>query len=305
MLMRSKLLAATVFGASGLMAGSAQAQAPATPAAESTVRNAVAGNDMPGPIDNLQDLADTGKIAFKLVDTNNDGQISQKEATDAANLLVGGFFFRADTDGNGVLTQEEAKAARESLLNQQPLLRFVLARVKSATPAGGTPNPGMALASILDTNNDKQIQATELRQAVSTAVQGLYATADTNRDGQMSPTELNAAVVGLARAVAQATFQAADRDSNGQISRDEYNKAIIAPADMVFAILDANNDGQLSPQEAQSAERIIMAQLRNLIVPEARNSVANLLSTGRAPGQVAPVPTIPIPARPVTGVVPR
>ena len=45
--------------------------------------------DTPGPIDSLQDLQDTGKILFKLVDENNDGQISQKEATDAANLAVG------------------------------------------------------------------------------------------------------------------------------------------------------------------------------------------------------------------------
>ena len=46
-----------------------------------------------GPIQNIQDLQDTGKLLFKLADTNNDGQISQKEATDAGNLLVGGFFF--------------------------------------------------------------------------------------------------------------------------------------------------------------------------------------------------------------------
>ena len=304
MSMRSKLLAATALGAMAFVAGNAQARQ--TPAADAAVRNAVAGNDLPGPIDSLQDLADTGKIVFKLADTNNDGQISQKEATDAANLLVGGFFFRADADGNGVLTQEEARAARESLLNQQPLLRFVLSRAKAATPAAaGTPNPAMALAGLLDTNQDKQIQATELRQAVQSSVQGLYATADTNRDGQMSPTEVNAAIVGLGKAVAQASFQAADADNNGQISKDEYNKAIIAPAAVVFSILDANNDGQISPQEAQSAQRIVVAQLRNLVVPEAPNSAANLLGSGRTPGQVAPVPIIPVPARPAIGPVPR
>ena len=43
-------------------------------------------------------------MLFKLADTNNDGQISQKEATDAGNLLVGGFFFRADANGDGTLT---------------------------------------------------------------------------------------------------------------------------------------------------------------------------------------------------------
>src|SRR5580704_5661020 len=83
---------------------------------------------LPGPINSLSDLQDTAKLVFKLADTNNDDQISQKEAVDAGNLLVGGFFFRADTNGDGVLTEQEAKQARESLFAQQPLLRFVMER---------------------------------------------------------------------------------------------------------------------------------------------------------------------------------
>src|SRR5580704_5208177 len=67
-----------------------------------------------GPIKSMHDLQDTAKVLFKLVDTNNDGQISQKEATDAGNLLVGGFFFRADANGDGTLTHEEAQQAREN-----------------------------------------------------------------------------------------------------------------------------------------------------------------------------------------------
>ena len=66
--------------------------------------------DVPGPIDSLQDLQDTGRMIFKVVDENNDGQISQKEAVDAGNLVAGGFFFRADANGDGVVTQDEAKA---------------------------------------------------------------------------------------------------------------------------------------------------------------------------------------------------
>ena len=84
----------------------------------------------PGPIDSISDLQDTAKIVFKVADTNNDGQISQKEAVDAGNLLVGGFFFRADTNGDGVLTEQEGQQARESLFAQQPLLKFVLERAK-------------------------------------------------------------------------------------------------------------------------------------------------------------------------------
>ncbi len=65
-----------------------------------------------GPITSIEDLQDVGKFLFKLADTNNDNRISQKEAIDAGNLLAGGFFFRADANGDGTVTADEARAAR-------------------------------------------------------------------------------------------------------------------------------------------------------------------------------------------------
>ena len=97
--------------------------------------------DIPGPIDNIRDLQDTAKMLFKMADTNNDGQISQKEAIDVGNLLVGGFFFRADANGDGTLDPQEAQAAREQLFRQQPLLRYVFRR-PSRSPARWPPPPG-------------------------------------------------------------------------------------------------------------------------------------------------------------------
>ena len=144
--------------------------------------------DLPGPIDSISDLQDTANLVFKLADTNNDNQISQKEAIDAGNLLVGGFFFRADTNGDGVLTEQEAQQARDSLFNQQPLLRFVLQKAKPTNlPQGnqaqnvqplasGTVNdparvaqslvtdPMRTIENLLDTNHDQKIEASELRQ---------------------------------------------------------------------------------------------------------------------------------------------
>ena len=261
-------------------------------------------DDTPGPIDSLQDLQDSGRMLFKSADANNDGQISQKEAVDAANLLVGGFFFRADANGDGVLSQEEAKQARESFLAQKPLLRVVLERNNVPTNAqpgqapanGSAANPLAMAGSLLDSNNDKQLQATEVRQAVQTGIQTLFATADTNRDGQMSPTEVNSAIVGAARAMAQASFQAADSDNNGQISMAEYEKAIVEPSKAIFNALDANRDGQISADEAKSAQQVVLTQVRNLVVPEPPNSAKNLIESGRRPEQVAPVPNIPVPA---------
>lgn len=238
--------------------------------------------DLPGPIDNLHDLQDTGRMLFKLADENNDGQISQKEAVDAGNLLVGGFFFRADKDGNGTLSQEEAKDAREAFLSTKPWLRYVVETGKSAIKeekgATNQVNPIRAVFTALDTNGDKQLQASELRQAVTTAVQGGFATADTNRDGQLSPAEVNAAIAGVSRQIAQASFQQADTDGNGQISQAEFEKAIIEPSRVAFKIMDLNHDGQISQEEAQTARQVIASKLRQLNVPEPSNSPRNQIN---------------------------
>jgi len=258
--------------------------------------------DLPGPIDSLQDLQDTDRMIFKVVDENNDGQISQKEAVDAGNLAVGGLFFRADANGDGVVTQDEARQARDAFLAQKPMVRFLMQRAKTVKtqPNAGSPNPAAIFAGLVDSNNDKQLQATEVRQAVQTAVQGLFAAADTNRDGFMSPIEVNAAIAGAVKAAQQASFQAADTDNNGQISKDEFNKALTDPANAAFQILDANGDGQLSPQELQQAGRIIEGQIRRTMLPEAPNSARHLLESGQKPAQVAPVPNIAVPVRPGT-----
>jgi Ca2+-binding EF-hand superfamily protein len=253
---------------------------------------------LPGPIDSLGDLQEAGRMIFKLADENNDGQISQKEAVDAGNLTLGGLFFRADANGDGVVTQEEAKAARDTFLAQKPMVRFLIGRAESVkAPAnGGSPNPSAVFMALVDANNDKQLQATEVRTAVQTAVQSLFAAADTNRDGQMSTTEVNAAIVAGVKTIEQASFMTADLDHNGQISKEEFTKALADPTNAAFAILDANNDGQLSQQEMVSAGRIIENQLRRTRVPEAPNSLRNLINSGQKSEQVAPVPNFGVPA---------
>ena len=43
--------------------------------------------DVPGPIDSIQDLQDTGRMMFKMADMNNDNQISQQEAESARRMM--------------------------------------------------------------------------------------------------------------------------------------------------------------------------------------------------------------------------
>jgi len=248
--------------------------------------------DLPGPIDSLQDLQDTGKLAFMMADTNHDGQISQQEAIEAGNVLVGGRFFCADKDGNGTVSKEEAQQARDAMMTQNPLLRVLVQRAQAKDPqvTATARNLEQGVMSLIDTNGDGQVQAPEFRQLVQTTVQSVYAMADTNRDGQMSPSEVNAALAGAAKSAVQAAYQKADADGNGQLSQAEYDKAIIQPANAVFTLLDINSDGQISPQEFQAAERTVANQIRRLNVPEPANSASNLIESGRKPAEVAPVP---------------
>jgi len=270
-------------------------------------RAADAPKDLPGPIDNLGDLQDTAKMLFKLADENNDNQISQQEAIDVGNLVVGAYFFRADKNGDGTVTKEEMREAREKALAQRPLLRILLTRARTNDPqaAQTARNAGQGVLSLLDSNNDGQVQAAEMKQMVQTTVQGAFAASDTNRDGQLNPSEINAAMAGAARSAMQIAFQQADSDGNGQLSQAEYDKSIVEPANAVFKALDANNDNQLSQQEIQAAERILTSQIRRLHVPEPANSPRHMLESGRTPAQAAPVPNFTRPATaPAPGTAP-
>ncbi len=268
--------------------------------------------DLPGPIDSIEELQDVGKLLFKLADTNNDNRISQKEAVDAGNLLAGGFFFRADANGDGTVTPDEARAAREALFNQKPLLRFIFQRGKAAineqAGAGAVKQGKTNLMNVLDTNHDGSFSASELRQAVQTTVQSLFLTADRNGDGQLDPAELNQAVIDMGRTAVQTAFNAADTDKNGAVSQAEFDKAIMNPAHVLFKIFDANDDGQISPDEMRSGMQILMRELRSMRVPEAPNSLShqihhqNQAQSTTAPAAIAPRPASTVPVQVVPGV---
>jgi Ca2+-binding EF-hand superfamily protein len=255
---------------------------------------------LPNPGEALRNLQNTGRMIFVMADINHDGQVSQQEAVDAGNLIVGGFFFRADADGNGTVTDQEARAMMSRYLDQNPWVKYVVESLRNqaqnssrGSQNGGQPGSFRGIVTLIDTNNDKQIEATEMRQFVQTVAQSYFAAADTNHDGQINPTEVNASVVGLARAVVQQSFLQADSDGNGQLSRGEYDKAIVEPANMIFQIIDLNHDGQLSQQEVQQLAQVVVTRLRTMVPPEAPNSPTNLLESGRLPREAAPVPHFP------------
>lgn len=248
---------------------------------------------LPGPINSPQDIVSTARLLFVLADIDGDGQISEKEAIDAGNLLVGGFFFRADTNGDGTLSKEEAQAARDSLFAQQPVLRFILERAdRTNTPAGAAvaaesevkpAEVAQQIGQLLDANNDRQIQAAELRQAVEIGVKGLFAAVDANSDGLLSPAELNAGVLTIAREGMQTAFQAADTDNSGGLSKEEFAQALIQPGYTLFDILDRDLDGHLTQAELNQAMQIAWQQVMKMGVTPPANSPATFVSDGRAP----------------------
>lgn len=253
----------------------------------------MAAGDLPGPIDSLRDMRDTARLAFMIADANGDHLVSQQEAIDAGNTLVGGFFFAADANGDGTLSQDEASKARERVMQQHPVLKYVLRRASQSEPIATAANENnnnnqnanqkndliRQIGSLLDGNSDKKLQANEIRDAVQVSVQTLYSTADKDGDSKMSPAEINAAFYGALREVPKLAFQAIDQNGDGNVNKDEMTQALVPPSHVVFDVLDQNRDGQLTQNELESAGEVVVRELENLKFPEPRNSPANVISS--------------------------
>jgi hypothetical protein len=258
--------------------------------------------DLPGPIDHMGDLVDTGKLLFRFLDSSRDLLISKREAIDAGNLIVGGFFFRADTNGDGMLSPEEARQARKAFLDQQPLLRAILQAARPGKPQTGTASsegsPAMSLGWLLDEDSDRQLQAKEVRAVVVAVVECFYDTADTNHDGQLSPAEADRAMVAMGRGMLKNMFLASDTDQNGSLSLAELDHAIKEPIHVLFRTMDTDHDGQITPQEAQRTSQALSGYFHHLrlIEPPAAPGRATAPAPG-ASSSVAPRPVVPAPVQ--------
>jgi len=260
---------------------------PGTGRAQGQERRDQGLRNSPNPVEALLTAQNAGGLISMLVDANHDGQISGKEATDLAYRLIGNAFFRADTDGNGTVSQKELRAATESLLAQNPWLTTALEPFgigQENSQAGNLPAVVQGIMPLLDLNGDQEIQPQEFRQWVQNFTQGYFNEADTNHDGQLNAGEVNAAVGSALRLMSQLAFQQFDANSDGQLSRAEYDKALSEPANVAFQVLDANHDGQVSQQEAQQAEDIIASRLQMGPRPESPSPAPSV----RTPVQASP-----------------
>jgi hypothetical protein len=107
------------------------------------------------------------------------------EALGLTNVVIGGFFFRADGNGDGVVTPEEGRKARVELMNQSPAAAALFKEARTTTGQ----SPFATLARLFDVDYGKPLTIAEARDAAHGAVDDLYRASDKDRDGVLSRAE--------------------------------------------------------------------------------------------------------------------
>ena len=125
--------------------------------------NAMAGSDHKG----------SGPHGILRADTNGDGQVSREEAATLQEKIQGDWFDKTDTNKDGLLTEEEIRAGREA-------------------------------------------RREHLRGDMKARMDERFKEADGNADGQLSLDEAQAKMPKLAE-----RFNALDADKNGLLSKEE------------------------------------------------------------------------------------
>jgi Ca2+-binding EF-hand superfamily protein len=232
---KSALVVAASFGAALFGAGAARAQGGATP-------------------DEAWAIVDR---TFTAADANGDGRVDRKEADERANFLVGGLFFQADLDKNGVLSKDEMSRYAHSIAQSAPELASALSAF--ADVAGSDALQDMT--GRLGVKPGDELSVAEAQQAASRAVAALFAAADRDQDGVLTREELHQKVRVWTAAAGQRAFAEADTNGDGVLSQDEFEVAMIGPLRSAFATADTDHNGQLSPEEMRTAVRLLADQV--------------------------------------------
>lgn len=192
-----------------------------------------------------------------LADGDKDGQVSKAETHTLANFVVGGFFFRADQNGDGTVTPEEGRQARAEFMNEHPEIAAILSDLRQSTGD----KPSARLARMFDAEYGKSLSMAEARDAARIAVDELYGRADVDRNGVIAATEARSLAWEGASALGRSAFQTADADRDQRLSLQEFQAALQEPARITFNLADTSNDGQLTRQEAAAAMERLVSQL--------------------------------------------
>jgi len=161
-----------------------------------------------------------GGMAWKRLDTNQDGSISREEFT--SGWL--NFFQKVDADGNGVITKEEAEKARKAFLGE--------AREKA-----------LEHLKKLDTNGDGKITQDEFKGR-----EQIFQRLDTNHDGAITQDEFLAGMKKVEEYrphIFPRMLERLDTNKDGALSKEEFQQGINA----LFERLDRNGDGLLNRED--------------------------------------------------------
>jgi hypothetical protein len=185
----------------------------------------------------------------EVADADANGKISKSEAQAFSNFVIGGFFFRADADGDGVVGAEEGRAARSELVAQYPALATLLNQARAV--AGES--PFKALADMVGVDYGKPLSADDARKAARGAMNDLFKVVDDDSDGTITPAEARAASWEAVRALGQRAFRSGDANKDGKLDLAEFQSAVGTTAKLAFEAGDANDNGSLTEEEAAVA----------------------------------------------------
>lgn len=197
---------------------------------------------------------------FDRIDTNRDGAISRDEAR-AAHVAK---FNEIDTNRDGFLTAEEFRAKHDNhQMHGRQVMRERMSKMhEQRTQRFDTDNNGTI------SRQEWESGPTRAREQALQAHKERFDKIDANKDGQLSVEELNAGRDAGRRQMGQNQRPAerrmppngqtgaqrpnrADTNNDGKVSRAEWD----AMQDGIFAAGDLNKDGKITREEAASAVR--------------------------------------------------
>ncbi|MCA9119234.1 MAG: YHYH protein [Planctomycetaceae bacterium] len=204
-----------------------------------------------GEADGGQPLRGGGDRIANALDANHDGQIDKTELSRAVEA-----FRKLDVNRDGQISAQELRDSgddRSRDQGDQP--RGNRPPGQAGGPYGPQPGDGprqpwiLVHADEIDLNKDKIISRDEIVGEAAKAFAGY----DANHDGKLTDEELNgrggsrSAMGGFLKG----HFKEIDRDGDGILSRDEA----IGNAERMFAKMDSNEDGNISPEELEASRR--------------------------------------------------
>lgn len=216
-------------------------------------------DEPPAPAEATADSSQPAAL-FKQLDANSDGQVTKDEAPAERRKLFRRLVRRADTDGNGKLSEAEFIAGMKEDRADPP-----------AEPPAGADNRYTQFLQAdsgdvfkrLDVNGDGKIEQSELPEPVRARLAQFLENFDVNRDktltrdefdkghallkaqaGVGQPAQPSAAQSARPGGAVAALLRALDSDGDGKLSKEE----IVASPTALLA-LDQDGDGTLNRRE--------------------------------------------------------